>query len=156
MDDQDFERLSAFRWEARWSHRDVYYAARYGRKGIDPVSTVLMHHEIIGRPPRGMVTDHINDNGMDNRRENLRHITPAENRRRSRLNVNNKTGYRGVHQTKGGRFHALIQFEWHFYHLGTFDTKLEAAAAYSTAARLLYGEFSAANRPTVGTVSSGD
>lgn len=82
--------------------------------------------------------DHINRNPSDNRIANLR---PAD----SRLNQANRIAYgkfkKGVSLTKVGTFKAAISDHGRFKHLGTFQTEIEAAAAYAEAAKEIYGEF---------------
>lgn len=73
---------------------------RYGRGYARLGTAVLLHHFVIGKPPRGMVTDHINGNRLDNRRCNLRHVSYARNRQNTR-SCRGKFRYRGVSSNKG-------------------------------------------------------
>lgn len=85
--------------------------------------------------PREQI-DHINLNKADDRISNLREATPAENTYNRSKNKNNTTGYTGV-QLKRKKYVALIKGRY----LGRFNTPEEAAFAYQTAARQLYGEY---------------
>ena len=76
VDDQDFPELNSFRWQAMMGGGRNIYAKRRGKKG-EPI-TVLMHRYLFGSPLERDV-DHINHDTLDNRRENLRVITHAEN-----------------------------------------------------------------------------
>lgn len=70
VDDEDFEKVAARTWylgRNGYAHRRMYGVTHY------------MHHMVVGKPPAGMVTDHANRNRLDNRRCNLRFVTPHEN-----------------------------------------------------------------------------
>jgi hypothetical protein len=91
-------------------------------------------HRAIMMPPEGMEVDHINGNGLDNRRANLRIVTCSENMANNRHALG-KSGYRGVWVTQGGnRWTAIIKRQMRRYYLGTFPTALEAHEAWKQAA----------------------
>jgi len=91
--------------------------------------------------PEEMV-DHINLNGLDNRWENLRLATNAENMRNSGRRSTNTTGRKGVHFCHmTGRYRAQIWVNYKRIELGRFDTVEEAGAAYEAAAHKHHGEF---------------
>lgn len=86
--------------------------------------------------------DHINGDRADNRWCNLRHATRSQNQANIGAHRTNKTGVKGVSLSRNGnRFTAAIQTEGKQYHLGTFDTIEEAAAAYERAANDLHSSF---------------
>lgn len=95
----------------------------YNRKGE------LMHHFVMGKPPKGKVTDHINGNKFDNRRENLRFCTVSQNQKNRGVNKNNTSGYPGVNLVYGCRWYASIWHENKKIHLGTYETFKEAVGA---------------------------
>lgn len=72
VDAEDYDRLAQYKWFAVKS-RKTFYAQRFGGGTI-----VCMHREIM-RAPKGMVCDHKNHNGLDNRNSNLRLCTNAQN-----------------------------------------------------------------------------
>ncbi|MDR3290865.1 MAG: HNH endonuclease [Methanobrevibacter sp.] len=84
--------------------------------------------------------DHINHNLLDNRRDNLRHCTHAENMRNRKIQKNNKTGYPGVVKN-GFNWGAKIKKNNKWFWLGTFTTKEEAIAAKKKANEDFFGEF---------------
>jgi hypothetical protein len=86
VDDADFERVSAFKWCASNESRGTkWYAVRWDCS-FNPKRKIRMHRFIMDVPPGtvdGRVVDHLNHDGLDNRRENLEIITQEENMRRS-------------------------------------------------------------------------
>jgi hypothetical protein len=104
-----------------------------------------MMHRLIMNTPKGMDTDHINGDSLDNRRCNLRICTHAQNQRNlKKILGNNK--YKGVSLfKKTQKWRARIQINRMGLHLGYFDTEEEAAKAYNEAAEKHFGEFSRIN-----------
>ena len=85
--------------------------------------------------------DHIDGNQANNALCNLRLATAQLNMINSKLNKNNKTGFKGVFKEPNGRFSARLQSNRKTEHLGMFSTKELAAEAYAAAASRLFGEF---------------
>jgi len=103
-------------------------------------------HRVILDAPMNMLVDHINGNGLDNRRENLRICTNTENLRNRGKDRDNTSGYKGVVIKKGEKkFRAQIRVNQKTIHLGSFSTPEEAARAYDDAAREYFGEFAWTN-----------
>jgi HNH endonuclease/AP2 domain len=88
--------------------------------------------------------DHINGDKSDNRLVNLRQATPSQNGHNRGPQINNLSGYKGVHR-RGSRWAAQIKVGGRHIRLGTWPTAEEAAAAYDTAVRLFVGEFGKTN-----------
>lgn len=152
VDDADYESLAAHKWCVR-SGKKGCYAIRKANKRI-----VGMHNAIVNPPP-GMVVDHINGDGLDNRRENLRACTPKENSRNSRHG-------RGVSKFKGVQLRrnrgkrngrpcwiAVIRVDRQLIYIGQFDSEADAAEAYDRAAANYFGEFARPNFPLAVTAS---
>lgn len=95
-------------------------------------NSTLMHHLVIGKPPKGMVVDHINQNKLDNRRQNLRFVTPTESVI-NRSTRRGSSGHKGVFRVPSGRWRAHIAHDYKTIYLGTFDTLGEAIAAREAA-----------------------
>lgn len=92
-----------------------------------------------GRWPREHV-DHINRNTPDDRLENLREATRSQNLGNRKINKNNSTGFKGVHE-RNGRFRAYINEGGRRINVGSYATAHEAGAAYFVKAQELFGEF---------------
>ena len=142
VDDEDFDALNALRWHINWNAAGKNcYATR--RKKVDGKWTLsLMHREIINAP-LGSVTDHINGNGLDNRRCNLRICSQAENARNRRKSKKTPL-FKGIQRLRS-EWRAQIGHDGKTHHLGRFKTAEEAARAYDAAARILHGEFALLN-----------
>lgn len=92
-------------------------------------------HRLIMGDPEGFEIDHINGNGLDNRRDNLRIVTSAVNRRNTRISLRNKSGVVGVF-SKQGKYHAyIVSLAGDQEYLGSFSNLLDAAAARKSAER---------------------
>lgn len=103
--------------------------------------TKYMHRLIIDGG-KGLHTDHINRNKLDNRRENLRICKPHENLSNRTMQKNNSQGMKGVYyDERRGKYYSRIQSQGRDYFLGTFATKQAAADAYKKKAKELHGEY---------------
>lgn len=102
-------------------------------------------HRYIMDAPDGMQVDHIDGNRLNNTRSNLRVCTNMENNHNKPKRNSNKSGYKGVHRVKSGRWCAQITANYKCRSLGVFDTPEAAALAYNKAARELHGEFAYQN-----------
>ena len=139
---EDYRVLSAMRWSAikRGPRKTMLYVQATRRWGA-----VSMHRFIMSPPP-GMQVDHANGDTLDNRRENLRICTACENARNHKVNVDSKSGYRGVAPTTWpGRWRAVIHINGKQKALGCYGTPEEAALAFNRAAIQHHGEFARLN-----------
>jgi len=110
--------------------------------------TTLLHREILS-VPKGLMTDHINGNALDNRKSNLRIVSNAQNQANRNLSKNNTSGYKGVGKTKNGTYSAnigvMVDGKSKRLYLGTFLTKEEAAKVYNDAALYYHGCYAKLN-----------
>jgi len=142
VDDEDYGRLSELSWHPV---RGKYttYARAYDR---ETGGAIYMHREITGAQ-RGQDVDHLNHNGLDNRRCNLRVCTRQQNMRNRRPNRNTTSRYKGVCWNRHiSKWVAGIYVNKRRIHLGSFDDEREAALAYNRAAREHFGEYARLNR----------
>lgn len=104
--------------------------------------SILMHQQIMATP-KDTIHDHIDHDGLNNQRGNLRICTKAENGcNRRGLNQNNTTGFRGVVcDRRNQKFRAAIRVEGQMVHLGFFETARKAGAAFDVAAEEYFGGF---------------
>lgn len=105
---------------------------------------VLLHHLVLPKV-KGMHVDHINGEKLDNRRENLRLVTPSQNCANSKIPKNNTSGYKGVSKNGTYGWKGKIRTPFGYFYLGTYKTKEEAALAYNKAALFHFGEFAKLN-----------
>ena len=146
VDAEDEEYLSQWNWNLI-EYKGVRHAYTV-LVATHPTSmhTLVMCRHGVERPP-GLVVDHINGNGLDNRRQNLRVVTHADNCSNNRRRRQGKTTsrYKGVWFEKCGkrkkRWRSKIRSNNTCRHLGSFITEEEAAVAYDAAAKELYGEY---------------
>jgi hypothetical protein len=140
VDDDDYERVSQFKW--------CYDKKGYAVRGVTingKHTTQSMHRFIMNCPP-GYEVDHKNGNGLDNRKENLRICTKAENVRNNYGRSHNTSGYKGVYwHKKAKKWAAQLTTKGKNYHLGLYDNKEDAARAYNKKALELFGEFARIN-----------
>lgn len=139
VSDEDAALVEQHRW---YVARNAWttYAMRTDEDG----QTVYMHREIMGAGP-GEQVDHINRDGLDNRRENLRVCTQSQNMAHARRKAS-ATGFRGVHK-HGRKWRAIVGRNERGRNLyaGSFDTPEEAALARDEAALNRWGEFASLN-----------
>jgi len=132
VDDEDFSRLARFKWQVHITGHGNIYATRHN----------VAMHRIIMNAPRGKLVDHINGNGLDNRRANLRICTNAENMRNRHAQRNSTSGYRGVTWDKERKlWTAAIVINNRHITIGRFPDKESAARAYDKKAKEVWGEF---------------
>ena len=147
VDPEDYTRLSIHKWHLVRSPRSDY-ASRSVTIGYRRQRHVQMHRVIMNARP-GQFIDHINHNGLDNRKANLRFASNAQNswnKRKQRGNHSSK--YKGVSFFKREKkWTARIQANGKKIFLGMFKNEIDAAKAYDAAARKYYGEFAYLNFP---------
>lgn len=144
IDSADRGLVEQFKWWIKRGPRAIYATTRCARSGF----STSLHRHISGLLPNDpMMVDHINGDGLDNRRSNLRVCSRADNAHNSRFRRISCAGYRGV-DMHGRRYRAKIMADRIYFTIGIFDDALTAAAVYDAAAILLHGEFATINGVT--------
>ena len=138
VDAADFDGLIGHRWRAN-RNGGTFYASTKSEDGRQ-----VYMHRFITHAPDGFEVDHINGNGLDNRRKNLRLASRQENARNRSVQRNSTTKLKGVYRA-GDKFRAVICVDDKLLHLGVFNAPEIAALAYDLAARRLFGEFARPN-----------
>lgn len=140
IDASDVSLIAGRKWHAqRGPH--TWYAAANETAPDGKRTLVRMHRLIIGAAP-DVVVDHIDSNGLNCRRHNLRVATHAENMRNRRIGVNNTSGFKGVHwHRRKGQWMAQIRVDTRNVYLGMFTDPVEAHRAYCHAAVKYHGDF---------------
>jgi hypothetical protein len=144
IDEKDFDRFSKYKWHA---HKTTltYYAARNVRIN-GKTSLVFMHRHIMNCPDDKLI-DHINHNGLDNRRDNLRLVSCEQNNWNRRKRRGQCTSpYKGVFY-RYGKWSAAIKCKGKHIFIGWFENEETAARAYDEKAKELFGEFACLNFP---------
>lgn len=144
IDDDDFERVSQFKWSASIRRKDGEVTKVYAFRQVGPKKkreSVYLHRFIMEAAP-DICVDHRNSNGLDNRRENLRLATHAQNQHNRGKHPKNRSGFKGVTWNIAlGKWHSQIKVNSGNVHLGYFTDIVEAAEAYKQAAARLHGDF---------------
>ena len=142
VDDADAELVANYSWSLHTNGHGGEYVAAYVRgSGRANPRFVLMHQLITGKRHQ----DHVNGDGLDNTRDNLRDASRSQNG----ANQNSRGGssrFKGVHWAKPSWI-ARITVNGRGIHLGSFSDEVEAAKAYDLAAREMFGEFARLNFP---------
>jgi hypothetical protein len=146
VDAADYEELAQFKWCVRRDRR-AWYAGRNIKRDDGRRATILMHRAILN-PSADMFVDHINHDGLDNRRTNLRVCTQSENQRNCKSRAGATSKFLGVHWHKQMlKWQARIRINGQQFHLGLYADEEAAARAYDVAACEHFGEFANPNFP---------
>lgn len=139
IDTEDYKKVKNYNWVISKDRNSFYVVSSTYRK----TKSQARMHRIIMNTPKGMHTDHINHNGLDNRKCNMRDCTNRQNQYNQKPNI-------GTSKHKGVTFNKLAKkFKAHIrcgtpsvqMFLGYWNTEEEAAKQYDCAARIIQGEF---------------
>ena len=146
VDDADFEHLNQWKWYVSAEKHTAY--ARRQKRANGLRKDVSMHREIL-LPPKNITVDHIDGNGLNNQRSNLRLATNSENQRNRAIQSNNTSGYIGVFWRKReSMWIAVIESCGKKHHIILSHDPIIAAKARDAAAIKYHGEFARLNFPT--------
>lgn len=135
VDDEDFEKVNKHKWSIHKVRNCIY-----ARTEIQGKQT-LMHKFITGFKQ----TDHIDMNGLNNQRNNLREVTASQNRMNVFPRKNSSSKYKGVTKTVNKTYMAQIRFKGQRVYLGCYGSEDEAGLAYNKKASELFGEYARLN-----------
>jgi hypothetical protein len=135
LDDEDFEEIAAFKWHAERRHH-THYAQRTVRRLDGGWTTEYLHRVILARMlgralAKDEQVDHIDGDGLNNLRCNLRPATQSQNNRNCHRRVSNPSSqYLGVSWHKRDKkWRALIRIPEKVLFLGYHATEIDAAHA---------------------------
>ena len=136
IDNEDYKYIISIRWNPSKNGNTFYAASKNG---------ILMHRTILNPPP-GMEPDHIDHNGLNNQRANLRICTHSQNLANQLIKKFGTSKFRGVSWNKQRKkWVAQITKEQKDYHIGCFNDEIVAAKEYNKKAIDLFGEFALLN-----------
>lgn len=143
VDDDDYDYLVQYNWYVT-KRGNTFYAIRSLPRVDGKQTHIAIHREILN-PPDSMQIDHINRDGLDNRKENLRLATNSQNH----INIPKRRGssrYKGVYWNKEhNKWAAKVTINNKTLFLGYFDTESIAAGVYNQFASSNFGEFALLN-----------
>jgi len=145
VDPADYPSLSKYKWQLTRSPRSDY-ATRSVTIGSRRQKSVCMHRVIMNAGD-GQFIDHINHNGLDNRKANLRLASMAQNSWNKRKQKGNHSSkFKGVSwSAREKKWYAGIQANRKKIFLGLFKNEIDAAKAYDAAAGKYHGQFALLN-----------
>lgn len=143
IDIEDLIKVKDYTWHA--SFRRIWYAEAWINK-----TTAKLHRLIMGVIDPLIEVDHVDHNGLNNRKSNLRISTHKQNLMNQNKQKGTSSIYKGVCWVKSkNKWCAYIKTNQKRQHLGYFLSEIEAAKAYDKKAQELFGEFSCLNFPEI-------
>jgi len=144
VDDEDYDRIVSFNsWCASTHQRRKTFYAVSSRVVNGKCKLFRMHRLIMGVDDPHVFVDHIDGNGLNNQKSNLRICSKFQNQQNRPKNKNNSSGHKGVHRDKArDKWAAKIMVNRKNIALGRFDNLQAAVDAYKTACEKYHGEYS--------------
>lgn len=139
VNNRDYKKLIKHKWKYCFTQGKEYvYTYSEGKR-------ISMHRYLLN-PNADQEVDHVNGNGLDNRKKNLRRCSHSQNMMNRKINKNNKSGYKGVcYRARINLYYAYISVNSKTINLGHYKKIKDAALAYNTAAQKFYGKFASIN-----------
>lgn len=128
--------ITKYKWYLlKGKNKRTGYAYQMFTKPNGKRSGFFLHHLIIGYPLNDLQVDHINGNGLDNRRSNLRIVTRRQNQQNRFCYGNKKSKYTGVYQVNGkkNKWCTQLSYKGKQHHIGMYPTQRKAHEAYELA-----------------------
>ncbi|MEK6879603.1 MAG: HNH endonuclease [Nanoarchaeota archaeon] len=137
IDKEDYEKIKSYKWY--YNKTGGYIRSQKKENGI---LKRYMIHNIILKPKKNLIIDHIDRNPLNNRKKNLRYATYSQNISNSKIAINNTTGYKGLFfNKKNQKWTASIWLHYTQIFLGSFKDKKDAIKARKEAEIKYFGEF---------------
>lgn len=146
VDDDDFDFLSQWKWHVHMDKKlgGTFYAKR--KIWENKVSKDIRMHRVITNAPKELDVDHMDGDGLNNQKSNLRVCTKSENQRNQRPQKGTSSQYKGV-QKSGKKWEAKIHVDNKVAWYKSFENEIEAAIARDKKAIELHGTFARLNFP---------
>lgn len=141
VDDEDYERVMQYKWSTRKVTNQLWYARRYINRRQENMSKLILNTT--------EMVDHIDGDGLNNTKANLRISTVKQNAwNRRKMDVPTSSKYKGVAKIPGrDSWQCRIFVDGKRVYIGYFTSEIEAARAYDAKAVELYGEYAKLNFP---------
>lgn len=156
LDDEDFEKFSGFNFHAfvhgntSYARRGIYDVDFYKKYKKSKTHKVFLHREILNIKDPKICIDHIDGNGLNNQKSNLRICTHSQNMWNRVKDKKGTSKFKGVSFRKNKRlngvFVAAMGFKNKRWHIGHYDSEIEAALAYNVCASFAFREFAHLNK----------
>lgn len=146
VDDDDYERLTVMGKWCTNKKKHTFYAQK--AVVINGKTTIVMIHRVIlGIYDKDFVVDHVDGNGLNNTKANLRICTHSQNLMNKKTPDSNTSGYKGVSwNCQKNMWQVYIYKSKVKKYVGMYNDILDAAKAYNDAALKYYGEFAKLNK----------
>ena len=146
VDPEDFEKLSCIGWHADIGRTTIYAKHTTYDPSTRKFGRVLMHRFILGVTDPKILVDHVNGDGLDNRKENLRVASPSTNRANHQTTPRGKSGYHGVsYRKERDAWVVSVTKDYKRHFGGYFKSREDAARRYNELSKQLFGEFACLN-----------
>lgn len=141
IDNEDLELILGYKWRLEKNRNDIYAIATLKDKNRS-----IRMHRLIMKAQKGDQIDHINHNGLDNRKTNLRIVTTSQNQMNRLKRHGTTSKYKGVSWNKNGhKWEARVVINKKDTYIGLFDSEIEAAQTYDKWAKDSFGEYARLN-----------
>lgn len=148
VDDEDFNLVNSYKWNIK-AHGKTFRARRsncWTRDGNWSSRRTFLSRFIL-KAKEGEIVDHIDGNGLNNQRSNLRICTHAQNMANSRKRKNTSSRFKGVFWNKNlNKWYSGICINKKKLHIGVHDSEIEAALSYNCSASFAFGKFARLNK----------
>lgn len=147
IDDEDYDLMIQYRWYIVKEPTNVYAKRKVGH-GRKNRRLIPMHRDILNMSDKKMWVDHINGDGLDNQKGNLRIATPDQNAKNRKVSVRSKTGFKGVRLTPNRKKPCAVAINSNGkdYFGGYFDNAIDAARKFNELSIKHHGEFAYLNK----------